>query len=308
MPWWDDQEKIDLLVSMANDIDELYPDQRVVGIGHSPSWLVYTLGQLRKSDGRMKNTALAPFTGAYCMKEDLIHDAGGQNIIRAVYKKPSYSEPPAQEKINAYFNQCAGHIRHMLSLNENGLAARPNSKIVLVDLIVSGNSFMSFVDALGRFTGPRAKEDFSEIYHAHVYKPYFKPHHMQMSVLPGDDEDAHSGTLDINATITSEEEGFLINNISGSKGAWLTKRAPEEDSSIGRFMSVCDPRGTAKAESAKMGNQESIRTIKKRIAQTVKDFHSGNAGSRFEESRMSLKEKSPPKKNAWRHFGPGPHG
>lgn len=296
MAWWDKQENIDMLVHIANDLDKQYPDQKIVGVGHSPSWLVHTVAQIRMNEGRKHNTTLVPFTGSFWgnskaeMNDDKTH-----TIV--TYQHSRYSPVPEQETLKTCFNALSSRIT-------NALAPVPENKIILVDLIVSGDSFVSFADALAEQGHPALRNAFDQYYQAHIYKPFFDGGDATFKLVDGQG----ATRLSFDGHAQGRDAAYFLNGISGGKGLWSTKNSPHTEKTCGRFMPAFDIRSNDRPFHLGLNNREDLKNIHKRIVSTVRQMDRDDVIARMQESRENFNKKMPRTLNNWYYRGPTTHG
>lgn len=296
MAWWDKQENIDVLVQIANDLDKQYPDQKIVGIGHSPSWLVHTVAQIRMNEGRKHDTALVPFTGSFWGGSKAETDKETNHTVVS-YKRGRYSTAPSKENITTYFNALSSRVKNVLS----PAAQKPNNKIVLVDLIVSGDSFMSFADTLAE---QNCRENFNDYYQAHIYKPYFDGGNATFRLI----EEDGTARLSVDGHTQGRDAAYFLNGISGGKGIWSSKNSPQIEKTCGRFMPVYDPKSSEGPVSLHLDNRHDLKNIHSRIVNTVRKMDQDDVIARMKQSRETFIKKTPQTSDHWYYRGPSMHG
>lgn len=235
--WWKNPLLVHALITAARDLDSQYPQRKLIGLGHSPSWLIVTVAMLRMQDNRPRNTAFIPFSGsAYqidygtALKESR-NPANDNDIIKFT---PLEALAYDDTYLHRLFSALSQKGLDPLSQDEYN-KDNDRQKPVLIDYAKTGASLVTFLDVYSRFSAA-AGLDRTKLFHdIHLYKLAYKDGDEPIDItLSGDD-----GTA-IRPLVHTQDSNFgdLFNRLAGYKGS-LNVNDPyafNQDSMVGRFM------------------------------------------------------------------------
>lgn len=265
MGWWKDKQKVASLVAVAGDLCDQYEGQNIVSIGHSPSWLVYAVGQMRKAQGQDPQVAFIPFSsGNFYSWQFSEHGS----YFHFKYNSDSDYGLPNHETISSYFNILNAEQKNLLNIDEIAShSLRLRKKTVLIDFIRSGDGFISFLWALSQKTQCCNFEDY---YHAHLFSFHRKTRDIKMTLA------THSNqSIEIKGFLEYENFDGAADSMAGARGMIDDKSFQEglsNEKYAGRFMPFCDLNKTFHPVAHGLNNQSDIREIKKVIRLFVEDY------------------------------------
>lgn len=282
--WWGNYQKTSLMVSIASEMCDLYPDQHIVAVGHSPSWLVYTIAEVRKARGEAPNVSFVPYSGS-----------AWQVVDHRPNDDQSHSEVTYERAQHANYKPSAlcEYFSHLNKTQHDQLTIQsiPTSdkKTVLVDLANNGNGFASFVEVLAHKHGSLLEQRF----HAHLFKTYYSDRTLQIIL-----EQDNGQNTTLSATVQCGAAGMLLDALSGSKGT-LTGSSSKSDEMVGRFMPCFNPHIDTKIEKTGFANATDIASIKAQIKKAILRIHTEEGRAMLSENRIALEARAPEALHTW---------
>lgn len=131
--WWKNKDIVTQIVSWAYDLQKAYPKNRILSLGQSPAWIVQSVGMLRKLRGHDANITFIPFTGAF-LSRDYEEDSEAMAFAARPEARPDIN------RLSRYFT-----LLGRLEARPEQIEAEPE-KVVLAEMIKSGNGLASFLD------------------------------------------------------------------------------------------------------------------------------------------------------------------
>ena len=219
--WWQDDALVHFLVKIAQDFDRDYAGRPILCVGHSPSWLVYTVGKIREARLEEKNTHFIPFTGRnYELTPETMH---GEDEI---FFRPNQHHSVSDASLRGYFNYLSAHHVDPACFDQP-TAAKP----VIVDLVSHGNGIVSFLDAYGRYAYEQGYGDLEDYMDLVLFKMNFDKDEVSIS-FPS--EKTADKVYHFHAKIISGHAGSLFNLMAGAQGVSVGDLG--QDKNVGRFM------------------------------------------------------------------------
>jgi hypothetical protein len=232
--WWEDTNLTHALIDTARDLDKQYCDAHLVSLGHSPSWIIYTVALIRAQQGKTKDTSFVPFSGRYF---ELDHSNGiAAREDRAPNERPedrmsfraARGLHPDNQGLSMLFSKLSRQQLDPLSLKAK------SKRTVVVDFGNTTTGLVSFLDAYDRIAVKQGFTDHAQHMDIHLYKLLYKDGNEDIIMDLSD----KSGQMVVNVTTQSGAQGYLTNYMAGYRGyAPSTERhAIEKDDIAGRFM------------------------------------------------------------------------
>lgn len=229
--WWQEKGYVDYLVDMADDLDRQYPGRPIYAVGHSPSWLVYAVGELRKARGQDDKIGYIPHSGALhqVARDDAFKLAEPRSTIRFEESTHKEASPAA---IDRYFNFLS---RRHLDPQSVRAAHDGAGAPVLVDFMAKGNGFATFLRLYNDLAdkqavpGPAAGG-----FDIHAFKLAYTDGPVTLAVDPV--RNAGGMTKEFNVTVKSGTPGSLMNRLAGYSGYAAANDQSARRLDAGRFM------------------------------------------------------------------------
>lgn len=137
--WFDRAGWRNQAIDWAYQLDQTYPEHRLVAVGQSPAWMVHLAGYIREQQGRPNNTTIIPFSGNFLGRDRDDRVKYPANPFLPAFR-PTVDQPevtpeaqklwPREPVVSAYFTHLAG----LNAAPENIVAdARRGLKTVFID-------------------------------------------------------------------------------------------------------------------------------------------------------------------------------
>ena len=159
--WYKIWEYLDQAASFSFDMEEAFPDAKIISLGQSPAWIVHGVGMLRKLRREQANVVYIAFTGNFFTKDKSYIGCSNAMMFDADEKKY-----PDQERLQRYieYSESYGYTpRQLLDLANDG------EEIVLTEMINTGTGLAFFLSAWTSQEEPAVIKEFSEAIHFCVY-------------------------------------------------------------------------------------------------------------------------------------------
>ena len=229
--WWQEKGYVNYVVDMAADLDRQYPGRAVYAVGHSPSWVVYALGELRKARGEDPKVGFIPHSGALheVARDDIFKSAAPGTTVH--YHEGAHKEASPQA-ISKYFSFLSR--RHVDPQSVQQAYDGPGAP-VLVDFVAKGNGFATFLrlyNDLAEQQGAKAPADGG--FDIHAFKLAYAEGPVTLAVDPIKNT---TGTArNFNVAVTSGLKGSVMNRLAGYSGYAAANDQSARRLDAGRFM------------------------------------------------------------------------
>lgn len=229
--WWQEKGYVNYLVDMAADLDRQYPGRALYAVGHSPSWLVYAVGELRKARGETAKVGYIPHSGA-------LHEVARDDVFKAAepgavihYQENTHKEASPQA-LNKYFNFLS---RRHLDPQFVRQAYADGGAPVLVDFVAKGCGFATFLRLYNDLAekqgvpGPAANG-----FDIHAFKMAYAEGPVTLEVAAP--RNTNGTARRFNLTVTSGLNATLMNRLAGYSGYAAASDQSARRLDAGRFM------------------------------------------------------------------------
>ncbi len=173
--WASDANNIYECIDMANSINSSYPNEIIVSLGQSPSWIVNTIEKIRIHNNNLTPVKYIPFSGSFFYTDS-------ENAMTKLYQKTK--QYPNNINIDSYRN-----LLTEISLDPLTICNNPN-KTIIIEHTKSGSGLASFLHVifswandLGVMNGLEQKLHVI-IFNSKDRKPLFNIHFQQDENIP----------------------------------------------------------------------------------------------------------------------------
>lgn len=135
--WWEKDSTINRLADWSYSLHKAHPHQRILALGQSAAWIVQGVGMIRKLRRKDANIGFIPFTGAFLDRDT---DSDSPHME---FQERDLERPPS-DRLIPYFN-----LLSSIRAQPKDLTATAQ-KVVIAEMIKSGNGLASFLDTLSR--------------------------------------------------------------------------------------------------------------------------------------------------------------
>jgi hypothetical protein len=130
--WWNNKEIVSQIVDWAYELQEKQPQDKIISLGQSPSWIVLCVGMIRKLNGFSPNTCYVPFTGAFVKRTS-------SKNLRMSFEERGVDHPLHEDRIAKYFNYLGLIGAHPEQVFQQ------EKPVLLTEMIKGGNGLASFL-------------------------------------------------------------------------------------------------------------------------------------------------------------------
>jgi hypothetical protein len=229
--WWDRQGTVHVLVDMAAALDAQYPGRAVYAVGHSPSWLVYALGEIRRQRGDEARIGYIPHSGSLHKidRADYFKEPAPAPVIH--YNESQHKQATAQS-LSGYFNFLTRHRLDPLHIQKT---YAQDGAPVLVDFSKTGEGFASFLRVFDDFAERQGATPIEQGgFGVHVYKMGYEDGAAKLEIAPLRGHD--HGARTVECAITSGVAGDFMNLVAGVSGYTQQRSDTEKKMEAGRFL------------------------------------------------------------------------
>lgn len=229
--WWERPGFADLLVDVAADLDRRYEGRPVYAVGHTPSWLVYTLGLLRQAEGQPAAIGYIPFSGALLQvgREQLFNPLAAGESVKF---EPDQYRTTSRGALSGYFNFLTRRRLDPARLLQEAGGVKP----VLVDYMAHGKGYASFLRVYDQLAEAQGCAGVRTGFDVVAYKMHFRDGTQKLSLPPvapalraepdrGDTQNGPAARADTdrderiyNVNVTSGTHAMVLNILSGGQG------------------------------------------------------------------------------------------
>lgn len=142
--WWKRQTYLDEIADLAFEMENTFPDRRILSLGQSPAWITRALTMVRRLKNKSANVGYMPFTENFSYR----CDARDKDVMS--FDLAPVGIYPAQKCIDQYFNFLALGGNHPEQIMK---AAERGQKSVIVEMIRSGQGLASFLSIWAEAAG-----------------------------------------------------------------------------------------------------------------------------------------------------------
>lgn len=135
--WWTNQSVLNDVVKQAERLNTLYPKERLVSIGQSPAWTVYTAGLLRKLFGAAADIDYISFSGHFMRRSGKEDDFSHFSLDE--------EKRPLRVHMDRYHDYL--HDKKMTPAHITQHFEETGQKTVLTEMTCSAQGFASFLHA-----------------------------------------------------------------------------------------------------------------------------------------------------------------
>jgi hypothetical protein len=229
--WWQEKGYVNYLVDMAADLDRQYPGRALYAVGHSPSWLVYAAGELRKARGEAPKVGFIPHSGSLheVARDDMFKTATAQTTVHYHENANKEASPQALGK---YFNFLSRRHLDPQSVRQTYAA---DGAPVLVDFVAKGNGFATFLRLYNDLAEKQGtKGPAAGGFDIHAFKMAYADGPVTLAIDPVRHT---SGTVqEFNVAVTTGLKGSLMNRLAGFSGYAAANDQSARRLDAGRFM------------------------------------------------------------------------
>lgn len=253
---------VQALVSLAHELEIEHPDKKIVGVGHSPSWLVYTVGQIRRQKGCEPDIGYVPFSSRHMdLKEKDYSNEDREIFFKNFAYGNGQKNRPNDETISNYFTKLSPQSCRSIGID----GPQSNKKILFLDMIMKGLSFASFIDILHRHLETTNNVNLKNNFQYQVFKPLFDAKGDVVFKLPDiNDENFY----DVNVSVRSQDKVYALHKMAGESGSF-SNIGGEND--LGRFMPYFGLEKD-KVPSRIDGGKDLVKIIRDKIQKAIHDY------------------------------------
>lgn len=213
--WWENLEYTHAILKVAEDLDQQYPERKLISLGHSPSWIIVAVAMVRQMREVPSNVAFIPFSGCH-MRAD--YEISMKHIDDRVFGDEAcdqdlvsfHPESVLDVSINSrrdYFNYLSS--RHLIP------SPQEENRPVIVEYSCAGRGIASFVDAISSYPEDIGFKRDEFPYDFHLYKLLYRDGIEDIKIKLSDE---NCGEIKLPVTTQTGKMANLVSSLGGYGG------------------------------------------------------------------------------------------